>query len=65
MRGQNIVKFGKYRIGETYWATNPKAGHNMQSNGVLVGWTADNKAILENKRWGTFYATIQNLNEHN
>ena len=55
----------KYIIGETYWAKNPKAGHNKQSCGVLTGWTTDGKAILENKRWGNIYATIENLNEQN
>ena len=64
MRGRNINR-GKYRIGETYWAKNPKAGRNTQSCGILVGWTGDGKAILENKRWGTIYATIANLNKHN
>ena len=56
---------GKYRIGETYWAKNPMAGRNKQSCGVLIGWTADCKAILYNKRWGNIYATIKNLDEHN
>lgn len=55
----------EYIIGEFYYAKNPKAGRNMQSGGVLIGWTDDGKAILENKRWGKIYATIQNLNEHN
>ncbi|WP_029201805.1 hypothetical protein [Oribacterium sp. NK2B42] len=55
----------RYRIGETYWASNPRAGHNKQSCGVLIGWTADCKAILQNKRWGNIYATIKNLDEHN
>ena len=43
----------------------PKAGHNKQSCRVLIGWTADCKAILYNKRYGNIYATIKNLNEHN
>lgn len=64
IRGQGTNRC-KYVIGQTYWATNPKAGHNKQSCGVLVGWTADSKAILENKRWGTILATFKNLNEHN
>jgi hypothetical protein len=64
IRGQGTNR-DKYVIGQTYWATNPKAGHNKQSCGVLVGWTADGKAILENKRWGTILATFKNLNEHN
>ena len=64
IRGQGTNR-GKYVIGQTYWATNPKAGRNKQSCGVLVGWTSDGKAILENKRWGTILATFQNLNEHN
>lgn len=55
----------KYRIGETYWATNPKAGRNRQSCGILVRWTADCKAVLYNKRHGEWCATIKNLDEHN
>ena len=55
----------KYQIGETYWATNPKAGRNKQSCGVLIGWTPDHLAILWNKNWGTIYATEENLNNHN
>lgn len=64
MRGIGISR-GKYIIGQTYWATNYKAGRNKQSCGVLVGWTGDGKAVLENKRWGTIYATMENLNKHN
>ena len=55
----------RYRIGETYWAANPEAGRNAQSPGILTGWTADGKAILQNKRWGRIYATVRNLDEHN
>ena len=55
----------RYRIGETYWATNPEAGRNAQSPSILTGWTADGKAILQNKRWGRIYATVRNLDEHN
>lgn len=55
----------EYIIGETYWASNPAAGHNMQSPGELVGWERDNLAILYNRRYGLFYATKKNLDEHN
>ena len=55
----------KYIIGETYWASNPAAGRNMQSTGELVGWEMDNLAILYNSRYGLFYATRKNLDEHN
>jgi len=55
----------QYIIGETYWAKNPAAGRNMQTCGELIGWADDGRAILYNKRWGKFYATIENLDEHN
>ena len=32
-----------YKIGEKYWASNPKAGRNMQSSGTLIGWDEYNK----------------------
>lgn len=54
----------KYIIGETYWASNPIAGRNIQSPGELIGWK-DNLAILYNQRYGLFYATRKNLDEHN
>lgn len=54
-----------YIIGETYWASNPAAGRNMQSPGELIRWTENDVAILYNKRWGIFYATKKNLNSHN
>lgn len=55
----------EYKIGETYYASNPKAGRGIQSCGELIGWKDDNTAILWNKRWGKIYATIKNLDEHN
>lgn len=55
----------KYEIGKIYWASNPRAGHNKQSCGVLIGWTKDGKAVLQNKRWGEFHATIENLDALN
>lgn len=59
------LHWDKYKIGETYWATNPKAGKNMQSCGELIGWSKDNLAILYNNRWGKIYATVKNLDRHN
>ncbi len=55
----------KYKIGEVYWASNERAGRNMQSCGELIGWTEDGLAILWNKKWGRIYATVKNLDEHN
>ena len=55
----------EYIIGNTYWASNPAAGRNMQSPGELVGWKENNLAILYNKRYGLFYATKTNLDQHN
>lgn len=54
-----------YKIGEKYWASNPNAGKNMQSCGTLVNWDKYNNAILFNPRWGYWYATKENLDEHN
>ena len=62
---EGIMNKEKYIIGETYWATNKKAGRNMQSCGILIGWKDENTAILENKRWGKIYATVENLDSHN
>ena len=55
----------KYKIGGIYWAKNPKAGRNRMSQGVLLGWTPSGMAVLENKRWGIFYATTENMDKHN
>lgn len=63
--GLVVTRLRKYKMGETYWASNEKAGINMQSCGELVGWTDDGLAILWNKRWGKIYATKKNLDEHN
>ena len=54
-----------YRIGEKYWASNPKAGKNIQSNGILIDWDQYNNAILFNQHWGYWYATKENLDKHN
>lgn len=54
-----------YTVGETYWATNPKAGKNRQSCGKLMGWKDQDTAILYNKRWGIIFATKENLDKHN
>lgn len=54
-----------YKIGEKYWATNPKAGHNMQTCGTLVGWDEYNNAILFNDRWGYWHVSRENLDWHN
>ena len=55
----------KYIIGETYWFKNPAAGRNMQSPGVLINWTDSGLAVLSSKRYGTIYATVENLDVHN
>ena len=60
---QNIAR--KYEIGDTYWASNPKAGKNKQSCGTLIGWTKGGKAILYNRRYGEIRATLEDLNAHN
>ena len=60
-----VTDMQKYKIGEKYWATNPKAGRNKQSCGTLTGWTTDGKAILHNERWGTIIADTANLDAHN
>lgn len=65
MIGRLLKKMNKYIIGEKYFASNYLAGKNMQSSGELVGWTEHNLAILYNKNWGIFYATVKNLDEHN
>lgn len=54
-----------YKIGEKYWASNPKAGRNIQSPGTLAGWDEYNNAILFNDRWGYWHVSIENLDSHN
>ena len=54
-----------YQIGEIYWASNPKAGHNIQSSGILIKWNDFNNAILFNKRWGYWNVSKENLDLHN
>ena len=54
-----------YQIGETYWASNPKAGHNIQSPGILIKWNDFNNATLFNKRWGYWNISKENLDLHN
>ena len=60
---QNTTK--RYEIGETYWTTNPKAGKNKQSSGILIGWTEKGEAILYSKRYCEIKTTIEDLNDHN
>lgn len=54
-----------YKIGEKYWVSNLLAGHNMQSNGILVGWDKYNNAILFNDHWGYLTVSKENLDAHN
>ena len=60
---QNTTK--RYEIGETYWASIPKAGKNKQSSGILIGWTDKGEAILYSKRYGEIKTNIEDLNAHN
>ena len=55
----------EYVIGNTYWASNPKAGKHMQGCGELIGWKNRTTAMLFNKRWGIIFATKENLDKHN
>ena len=54
-----------YKIGEKYWASNPKAGLNRQTCGILINWDKYNNAILFNPRWGYWCTTKENLDSHN
>lgn len=64
-QNQNSSEKKEYLIGEVYRASNPKAGKNRLSCGVLKGWTEDGLAQLKHPRWGIFTATREDLDAHN
>ena len=73
-RGENLkpklnntkgeINMEKYEIGGFYYFKYPYM-RNRQTGGRLMGWTDNGMAVMLNKKYGTFFVTVEDLDAHN